>query len=140
MRLVRMRFMSGGSSMPSMTTSSWLSASPPPPPIIPGIIMFWIAPVIFGHDRAGRPAPRGSARIANRRSRHSRGLEHEVAVRRQRALRAVEERRRGSSAVASGWKPEPSDWRRMPTASISSMKTMHWPPHLAASFFALRAR
>ena len=27
----------------------------------------------------------------------------------------------------------------MPTASISSMKTMHWPPHLAASFFALRA-
>ena len=34
----------------------------------------------------------------------------------------------------------PSDWRRMPTASISSMKTMHWPPHLAASFFALRAR
>ena len=39
-----------------------------------------------------------------------------------------------------GWKPEPSDWRRMPTASISSMKTMHWPPHLAASFFALRAR
>src|SRR6266567_4208380 len=30
-------------------------------------------------------------------------------------------------------------WRRMPTASISSMKTMHWPPHLRASFFALRA-
>ncbi len=28
----------------------------------------------------------------------------------------------------------------MPTASISSMKTMHWPPHFAASFFALRAR
>ena len=28
----------------------------------------------------------------------------------------------------------------MPTASISSMNTMHWPPHLAASFFALRAR
>ena len=28
----------------------------------------------------------------------------------------------------------------MPTASISSMKTMHWPPHLAASFLALRAR
>src|SRR5215218_11119530 len=27
----------------------------------------------------------------------------------------------------------------MPTASISSMKTMHWPPHLRASFFALRA-
>ena len=28
----------------------------------------------------------------------------------------------------------------MPTASISSMKTMHWPPHLAASRFAFRAR
>jgi hypothetical protein len=27
----------------------------------------------------------------------------------------------------------------MPTASISSMKTMHWPPHLRASFLALRA-
>ena len=30
-------------------------------------------------------------------------------------------------------------WRRMPTASISSMKTMQVPPHLRASFFALRA-
>ncbi len=28
----------------------------------------------------------------------------------------------------------------MPTASISSMKTMHWPPHLEASFFAFHAR
>ena len=36
--------------------------------------------------------------------------------------------------------PLPSAWRRMPTASISSMKTMHWPPHLAASLRALRAR
>ena len=35
---------------------------------------------------------------------------------------------------------EPSDARRMPTASISSMKTMHWPPHFAASRFAFRAR
>ena len=42
--------------------------------------------------------------------------------------------------VSSGMKPEPSDARRMPTASISSMKTMHWPPHLAAIFLALRAR
>src|SRR3954447_13971787 len=42
--------------------------------------------------------------------------------------------------VSSGWKPEPSDWRRMPTASISSMNTMHWPPHLLAIFLALRAR
>ena len=47
MRLVRMRFISGGSSMPSITTSSWLSASPPPPPIIPGIIMSRIAPASF---------------------------------------------------------------------------------------------
>ena len=36
--------------------------------------------------------------------------------------------------------PPPSAWRRMPTASISSMNTMHWPPHLAASLRALRAR
>jgi hypothetical protein len=28
----------------------------------------------------------------------------------------------------------------MPTASISSMKTMHWPPHLRARRFAFRAR
>ncbi len=28
----------------------------------------------------------------------------------------------------------------MPTASISSMKTMHWPPHLRASLRALRIR
>ncbi len=27
----------------------------------------------------------------------------------------------------------------MPTASISSMKTMHWPPHFEASFLAFRA-
>ncbi len=43
----------------------------------------------------------------------------------------------------SGSKPcaraPPSDCRRMPTASISSMKTMHWPPHLRASFLARRA-
>jgi hypothetical protein len=30
--------------------------------------------------------------------------------------------------------------RRRPTASISSMNTMHCPPHFAASFLALRAR
>ena len=36
--------------------------------------------------------------------------------------------------------PPPSAWRRMPTASISSMKTMHWPPHLRASRFAFQAR
>ena len=47
MRFVRMRFISGGSSMPSITTSSWLSASPPPPPIMPGIIMSRTAPATF---------------------------------------------------------------------------------------------
>ena len=37
-------------------------------------------------------------------------------------------------------KPGFSACRRMPTASISSMKTMHWPPHLRARRFARRAR
>ncbi len=36
--------------------------------------------------------------------------------------------------------PWPSAARRMPTASISSMKTMHWPPHLAACLRARQAR
>ena len=54
------------------------------------------------------------------------------------------------SAPKSPWNPRsadggavamlPSAWRRIPTASISSMKTMHWPPHLRASLRALRAR
>ena len=34
----------------------------------------------------------------------------------------------------------PSAWRRNPTASISSMKMMHWPPHLRASLRALRIK
>src|SRR5436190_790180 len=46
-------------------------------------------------------------------------------------------KKRDSSASGLFW---PSAARRVPTASISSMKTMHWPPHLRASFFALRAR
>ena len=36
--------------------------------------------------------------------------------------------------------PPPSACLRIPTASISSMKTMHWPPHLRASRFAFQAR
>ena len=36
--------------------------------------------------------------------------------------------------------PLPSAWRRRPTASISSMKIMHVPPHLRASLRALRMR
>ena len=45
--------------------------------------------------------------------------------------------------ACSGSKPAPappSAWRRMPTASISSMKIMHVPPHLRASLRALRIR
>ena len=50
-----------------------------------------------------------------------------------------------SSSIVTGWAPvmnppAPRLDRRWPTASISSMKTMHWPPHLAASFLARRAR
>ncbi len=37
-------------------------------------------------------------------------------------------------------KPVPSEARRMPTASISSMKTMQVPPHLRAARFAFQAR
>ena len=128
----------GGSSMPSMTTSSWLSASPPPwPPPMPGIM---IALDRVGElvDGAGRACRGGSARAREQPLAPRRGLQHEVAVRRERAVGAEEERVVHGRRL-SGWKPEPSAWRRMPTASISSMNTMHWPPHLAASFFALRA-
>src|SRR5215211_7122595 len=45
-----------------------------------------------------------------------------------------------AGTVKPGPAPPWSAWRRVPTASISSMKTMHWPPHLRASFFAFRAR
>ena len=90
MRLVRMRFISGGSSMPSITTSSWLSASPPPPPIIPGIIM--------SADRAGQLLDRRRVDRPARLGAHLEhalapggGLEHEVAVPGQRALRAEEQ-------------------------------------------------
>ena len=41
-----------------------------------------------------------------------------------------------SACTGSAFAP-PSAARRMPTASISSMKTMQWPPHLRASFLAL---
>ncbi len=36
--------------------------------------------------------------------------------------------------------PSSSAARRRPTASISSMKTMHCPPHFLASLFAFHAR
>ena len=82
----------------------------------------------------------GSARIANSWSRHAAVSEHEVAVRASARPRAEEERVVDRAASRAAGSRVPSDARRMPTASISSMKTMHWPPHLAASFFALRAR
>ena len=43
----------------------------------------------------------------------------------------------GTAVAVPEW-PAPSACRRIPTASISSMNTMHWPPHFAASFLALR--
>ncbi len=72
------------------------------------------------------------------------GLEDQVAGRVERAVRAEEEVARrfgaGSRPARRRRRRPPSAWRRMPTASISSMKTMHWPPHFRASFFARRAR
>ncbi len=43
-------------------------------------------------------------------------------------------------AIGRDEPPPTSELRRMPTASISSMKTMHWPPHLRASFLAFQPR
>ena len=68
-------------------------------------------------------------------------LEDQVAAAGERAARAVEEvvvRRPAGANAADAAPPPPSAWRRMPTASISSMKTMHWPPHLRASCFAFQ--
>ena len=56
-------------------------------------------------------------------------LEHEVARLLERRLRERSRRCRRRARCAAS-----------PTASISSMKTMHCPPHLRASRFALRAR
>ena len=44
-------FLNGGSLMPSIVTSSWLSASPPPPPM-PGI-MNWSTTPLMRPNTAG---------------------------------------------------------------------------------------
>ena len=63
--------MNGGLSMPSITTSSWLSASWPWPPIIPGKIP-WLRmfPTFVIHGGYGEL--RSGARCSNMRSRQAR--------------------------------------------------------------------
>ena len=84
------------------------------------------------------------ARLANRRSRHAAVLQDQVAGGRDRAPRPVELRCSGllgeQRLEAAGASAPPSAARRRPTASISSMKMMHCPPHLRASLRALRIR
>jgi len=64
--------MNGGSSTPSICTSSWLSARPPPPmpPMPPGIMnsltRAWRPAIAAGNMGAG-----DSLRVANMRSRHA---------------------------------------------------------------------
>ena len=104
-----------------MTTSNWLSAMlPMPPNMPPGIAWFRIAWNRDGGRRSG-------ARSANCRSRQARVS----------STRSPESSNVGSAN--SLWPPA-SALRRIPTASISSMNTMHCPPHLRASRFAFRAR
>ena len=93
---------------------------------------------------AGRRAAGGSARAAKRRSRQARVS----STRSPEGFRAPQGPYIGgaSSAGRTGSRPvmlpppAPSAWRRRPTASISSMKTMHVPPHLRARRRALRMR
>ncbi len=141
-RFVNVRLRNGGLSMPSITTSSWLSARPPPmpPPMPPGMMK-----LAMPASRWWRPdGPwRSGARSSNSRSRQRPCLEHEVARRVECAPGAEEEqvaRVGGADPCAPAKPPVPSEARRMPTASISSMKTMHWPPHLRAMRFAFQAR
>ena len=104
----------------------------------PGIMKLRTASASLRSRSPGSAARGGSARIAKSFSRQAAVscTRSPVAVSAPRA----EEVRVVDRAGLERLKPEPSDARRMPTASISSMKTMHWPPHLAAIFFALRAR
>ena len=127
--------------MPSMTTSSWLSASEPPPPIPPGNMKLSDAV----HARGERRRAGGLRRALGEEALAPAAvLEDQVAGRVERAVgartRGGRGRRRAAMPPAAPPKPGLSAWRRMPTASISSMKTMHWPPHLRASRFARRAR
>ena len=128
--------MNGGLSMPSITTSSWFSASwPCRRPSCPGRpLVDDVADLL--HPRAGRRAraPARAARTSSRARRGSRSIMSPLG------LIAPIGPKKCRSSVDGVIGCCPSAWRRMPTASISSMKTMHWPPHLRASFFALRAR
>ena len=69
-RFVSMRFVQGGLSIPSMTTSSWLSASPPPMPMPPGNMKLAMPPKRSAQVAAGVGGR--AARSAKSRSRHAR--------------------------------------------------------------------
>ena len=70
-RFVQKRRQNGGLSIPSIVTSSWLSASWPLPPIIPPGIAWLTIPASFvyqaGYGELGR-----ESRCSNIRSRHPR--------------------------------------------------------------------
>ncbi len=123
MRFVATRLPNGGLSMPSMTTSSWLSASWPPPPNIPGNAWFTSEPMRW--TKGGYGARRSGARCSNSRSRQRR----DSTIRSPLAVSAPNGPWKSMSwmlgVVAKVGAPPWSAWRRVPTASISSMKTMH---------------
>ena len=124
-----MRFRNGGLSTPSITTSSWLRAPLPWPPNMPGITARTTEPK--GPRRTGTRS--GTMRSACR-SRHPR-----VSQRRSPEAESepFEPNIGRADSTARSLEAPPSAARRMPIASISSMKTMQWPPHLRASFLAL---
>ena len=129
--------MNGGLSIPSMTTSSWFSASPLFAPM-PGNVKLRIE---SSRDCSPDGPGRSGARCSNIRSRQRRVSR----IRSPLPVSAPCGPKKRWSEMSVGVKPPigappPSAWRRMPTASISSMKTMHWPPHLRASRFAFHAR
>ena len=137
MRFVVTRFVNGGLSIPSMTTSSWFSASWPIPPMPGKVKLSRLESRVCRPDGAGR----SGARCSNIRSRQRRVSR----IRSPLGLSAPCGPKKRWSLMSAGAKPPagappPSACRRIPTASISSMKTMHWPPHLRASRFAFQAR
>ena len=88
-RLVKNFRIIGGSSIPSITTSSWLSACPPPPPIPPSR---------GGSAGSGRRPPRRTCvaatvhlgALCEQPLAPCSGLDHEIAGRGERAVRAEE--------------------------------------------------
>ena len=138
--LVNVRFIHGGLSMPSITTSSWFSAIPPPiPPMPPGnmklktlAIRSWKPETPSGCGALESKSLSRQARVSTIRS--PEGSRDPIGPKKRRSSASAE-----TSGSNSRLPPVPSDCLRMPTASISSMKTMHWPPHLRASRLALRA-